>query len=298
MSRMFIFVVSFLALATTPVLARQWTDSTGKYKQEAELVDVDEHLVILKKADGHLVAVPLDKLSEADREYVQSRAGKEVIQSQAAKDRSWALIDNTKISGRVVEYGQRDVTLSRKNGQLYVNDRPYNKLPMLHQLAIPMLVSLYENRTFKDAKSIEDLIVQRRTPLKYTVDGVMLELEDGEHFPLPFVLFTEKDRNILKPGWEAWLAAEKDRQAREGESAKVRALANEYQKNRDVEHKLKMLRLASEWYDVWEVMLMARNGATASVVVFANDSLTAETIALRMNPGAQLIGTRLMRPRY
>jgi hypothetical protein len=241
--------------------------------------------------------VPLDKLSEADREYIASQAGKEAIHASASKDRNWTMVDGSKVAGRVVEYGQRELTISRKNAQLYVNDRPYSKLPGLHQLAIPMLVSHYENRPFKDAKSIEDLIVQRRKPLTYTVDGVMLELEDGEHFPLPFVLFTEKDRNVLKPGWEAWLAAEKDRQARDAESAKVRALANEYQKNRDMEHRLQMLRLASDWYDVWEVML-ARNGATASVVVFANDSLTAEMIALRMNPGAQLIGTRLMRPRY
>lgn len=299
MSRIVLGIALFLGLFL-PALAsaRQWTDSTGKYKQEADLVDFDSDVVILKKADGHLVAVPFDKLSEADQHYVQSKAATEVIQAQASKDRTWTMIDGTKVAGRVVEYGQREVTLSRKNSQLYVNDRPYAKLPGLHRLAIPLLVSHHEGRTFKDEEAIETLIVQRRKPLSYVVDGVMLELEDGEHFPLPFFLFAEKDRNILKPGWEVWLAAEKDRQARETESAKLRALANEYQKNREMEHKLKMLKLATEWYDLWEVMLLARNGQTASVIVAANDSLTAEMIALRMNPGTQLGGTRLIRSRY
>jgi len=46
---------------------RTWTDATGTYKIEAELVRVADGKVELKKADGTVVSVPLDKLSAADQ---------------------------------------------------------------------------------------------------------------------------------------------------------------------------------------------------------------------------------------
>ncbi len=47
-------VCGFAAL-TIPAQAREWTDSTGKHKQLADLVDFDDRTAILKKADGRLV---------------------------------------------------------------------------------------------------------------------------------------------------------------------------------------------------------------------------------------------------
>jgi SLA1 Homology Domain 1 (SHD1) protein len=49
---------------------RKWTDITGKFKIEAELVSLTDGNVQLKKKDGSLVSVPLDKLSQADREFI------------------------------------------------------------------------------------------------------------------------------------------------------------------------------------------------------------------------------------
>lgn len=46
---------------------RTWTDATGKFKIEAELVRVADGKVELKKTDGTTISVPLDKLSAADQ---------------------------------------------------------------------------------------------------------------------------------------------------------------------------------------------------------------------------------------
>lgn len=54
-----------------PALARTWTDSTGAYRIEAEFVDVIEGNVHLRRTDGSVIAVPLDKLSDADRDHVK-----------------------------------------------------------------------------------------------------------------------------------------------------------------------------------------------------------------------------------
>ena len=57
---------------------RTWSDTTGKFRIEAELVSVKDGTVNLKKKDGEVVSVPLGKLSKADQEFVskaESRSG-------------------------------------------------------------------------------------------------------------------------------------------------------------------------------------------------------------------------------
>ncbi len=49
---------------------RLWTDATGKYQVRAALVDSDSGQVQLRKPDGKIVPVPIDKLSLADQQYV------------------------------------------------------------------------------------------------------------------------------------------------------------------------------------------------------------------------------------
>jgi hypothetical protein len=51
---------------------RTWTDASGQYHIEAELVEHSEGNVTLKKPDGQVVTLPLEKLSPADQEYVRS----------------------------------------------------------------------------------------------------------------------------------------------------------------------------------------------------------------------------------
>ena len=49
--------------------ARIWTDSTGRYRVEAELVEVKEGMVNLRrKEDERVLEVPLAKLSKQDQE--------------------------------------------------------------------------------------------------------------------------------------------------------------------------------------------------------------------------------------
>ncbi|WP_254507472.1 SHD1 domain-containing protein [Anatilimnocola floriformis] len=51
-------------------LAREWSDATGSFKIEAELVAVRGGKVVLEKADGAIISVPLEKLSAADQKYL------------------------------------------------------------------------------------------------------------------------------------------------------------------------------------------------------------------------------------
>lgn len=65
-----------LLVAASPSWSREWTDSTGKFSVEAELVEVQGEKVILKKADGSVVTVAIARLSETDQQYVTTHAGR------------------------------------------------------------------------------------------------------------------------------------------------------------------------------------------------------------------------------
>ena len=66
-------VVGFASLLPAAEL-RTWSDSTGQFKIEARFDSVQGDLVFLKKSDGTSIKIPLDKLSNADRDYVKQQA--------------------------------------------------------------------------------------------------------------------------------------------------------------------------------------------------------------------------------
>ena len=49
---------------TSSAAARTWKDSTGKFAVEAELIDVEDNMVKLKKTSGIEISIPLDKLCQ------------------------------------------------------------------------------------------------------------------------------------------------------------------------------------------------------------------------------------------
>jgi hypothetical protein len=55
----------------SPATARKWSDKTGSFTVDAELTGVTDTVVVLKRADGNMVRVALELLSDADREYVR-----------------------------------------------------------------------------------------------------------------------------------------------------------------------------------------------------------------------------------
>ena len=56
--------VGMLMLIASSALARIWTDSTGKFSVEAELVEVKGDKVVLKTSTGSVITVPIARLSQ------------------------------------------------------------------------------------------------------------------------------------------------------------------------------------------------------------------------------------------
>ncbi|NNE01187.1 MAG: hypothetical protein HKN47_28060 [Pirellulaceae bacterium] len=57
--------------STSQSKSRTWSDITGKFKVDAEFVEVTDGKVSLKRADGRTMSIPIDKLSAADQAHVK-----------------------------------------------------------------------------------------------------------------------------------------------------------------------------------------------------------------------------------
>ena len=53
---------------------RTWTDAGGKHKIRASLVEVADGKVRLRRSDGTIIGVPIEKLSEADQKWLEKYA--------------------------------------------------------------------------------------------------------------------------------------------------------------------------------------------------------------------------------
>jgi hypothetical protein len=291
-----IVLILSIALAGIPLSAegRTWTDSTGNYKVEASLIAFNETTAVLKKENHRLVAVPIDKLSKDDLAYLETKEAVESTRQAADRTQAWTMASGLKVIGRVVDYGRKDVTIQGRLGRIYVNDRLFENLPEVYQKAMCRIVSHFENITIRDKRDLKSWVTKLRgEPRTYTCEGVLLELENGDHYGVPFFLFADDDMKLLRPGWERWLAADKDRAKKEHESFLLRSQAQAYQQDQAANRQIAMMQLQMQAYQaglfaLWEVELFPGPGVAGAplcVVVPGRDSRGAAIEAVRLNPG-------------
>jgi hypothetical protein len=276
--------------------ARIWTDSTGKYKLDAELVTFNDRNVVLKRADHEMVAVPIEKLSAADREYLKSKEAGELAQKTGEPLQTWTLRDGTQIVGRIVEYAERDLTLQRRRGKIYVNDRVFDNLPEFYQEMIPQIVAQAENLQRSDRASLEAWLVRQRSqPRTLHLEGVIIEAENGDEYAVPFSMLSDEDLMLLKPRWSAWQAAaqKNDYAGQEDHAFLLRSLAAARQRDQMVKREIAMLQLGLQAVQagvtsLWEVTLYpaaGQGGPPLWVVMPGRNSRQATEAALAKNPG-------------
>jgi CubicO group peptidase (beta-lactamase class C family) len=82
-----ILICGLLLWAAQPGWARKWSDTTGKFSVEAELVEVKADKVVLRKAGGAEITVPLARLSQVDRRYLESLDKRAPSQKEPIADR-------------------------------------------------------------------------------------------------------------------------------------------------------------------------------------------------------------------
>jgi hypothetical protein len=286
------FLVLFSAL---PSFARTWTDSTGQYKIDADLVGYNDKTVILQREDKQLGAIEIAKLSQADQEFLKSKEAEERANEVAGKKQIWTLRDGTKVPGRIVDYARRDITVQRRRGKIYANDRQFENLPEIYQRMLPKVVAHFERINNPDRRGLEAWLVrQKGQPRTFTVEGVIMELENGDEYGVPFFFLSDEDLNVLKPGWDEWLAAHKDDYYQHGDHAlMIQSLAAARQRDQAVQREIAMMQLNLQAVQagltsLWEVTLYPGRGNAGPplwVVVPGRNSQQAIAAALSQNAG-------------
>jgi hypothetical protein len=282
-----------LLLLVTPAFARKWTDATGKYSLEADLIAYDDASAVLKKKNSDLVSVTIAQLSKDDRDYLQAKQQGE-SNPQADGVQTWTLKSGLKINARIVGYGRRDVIVQRKRGSVFVNDRLFDNLPGVYKRMVPQIVSHFEKIPVNDEKELKRWAVTTKgSPRRYTCEGVLVELENGDEYGVPFFFLSDQDLKVLQPGWDRWTAADRDAEKREQEDFLVQAQAQAYQRDREankqISHlELSLLATSAGVTSLWEVYVVPRPnvaGMPTTVVVPARDSRQAAAAAVRQYPG-------------
>lgn len=285
-------------------LAHEWSDSTGNYKVSGDLIAMDETEIVIKldkpTKGRELLAFPIDKLSDADRKYLESP---ELMQklSESDKAHTWTMRNGFKLFGKVVDFAKKDVTVQRRRGRVYVNDRPMENLPELYRRMIPKIVEQYEGIKFEEDRDFTTWVTKlKATPKTYQCEGVLLELANGDEFAFPFFMFSESDQSMLKPAWEQWVNTHNAKQEQDAYQEKQRqdalylqSQAAAYQQQQAESMQIARLQLQMSAVNagltsIWEVYLYPPAGVAVypmSVVVSARNSDAASQIAMQSNPG-------------
>ena len=283
--------------------AREWSDSKGQFKLEAEVIGCNDTTAVLKTPSGRIVAVELDELSAEDQAFLKSEQTSEEPKTSADKMQNWTTKDGFKFRGRVLAYGKKQLAVQRQLGKVIINDDPFARIDQLHQKLILSIISYLENTSLKDQRQLEAWAKKLGPNVKtYQLEGVLMELESGDIIGVPFFMFAQEELSVLEPGWKYWLENTEDEEARSREDLLVQSTAEEYQRDRQNQQQIEMLKLdmlgvATGLIAIWEVMLQPSggNGRQTSVVVQAHDSEVASRMVQQKYPGYRIIGVRRVR---
>ncbi len=291
-------VVFIGLLIASPAHARIWKDVTGRYKLEADLVAFNDELVVLQRSSKELGSCPIEQLSEEDRAYLKSKEAFEIHDANLGKMQTWTTASGLKVVGKIVDYARRDVTVQTRRGRTYVNDKAFQNLPEVYRIMLRRVVETLEGVEVADDAALERWVRSLRgQPRTYTLEGVVMELENGDEYGVPFFLLSERDQQVLKAGYDEWLA---DKEKDEAETAmqmehslRLQSQAAAYQQDQAMQQQIAMMRFNMEAIrtgltSAWEVTLYPGPGTPGPplwVVMMGRNSEVATMNALMQYPG-------------
>ena len=301
-----VFLVGYFAIQFTNVVRAQqkWVDQSGNYVVTGDLLAFNDELIILRTSDGELLSMAIEDLSEASRVFLRSEEAVSVLAEAGMQ--IWTLRDGLQLVGQVVSHEVRDVTLQRRRGSLYVNDRTTQNLPPEYRKLLPLIVGQFEKQNFDDLASMEKWFNARHgfRPVTYHCEGVKLAMRNGDEFLFPYFIFSDSDRSFLEAGAKEAQLVEADSEERQRQDLYTQVRAAEYHRAREMQQadlrmqeaqfdrhikrvQLGLLAVAADVTDLWEVALIPVGGGIFQaqlVVVPARNSREASQLALARWP--------------
>lgn len=291
--RLFAFTLVCCAL-TDAVQARIWTDATGQYTVEADLFAFNNEHVIVQREDGQMGMFAIASLSDDDKSYLESEEAASLSEANLDQEQAWTMKGGFRLVGRIVDYAKVQVTLQRRRGKSWVNDRQYKTLPPVYQVIVRKSLEHLEGLEDVDDRAVDAWMVkQKGQPRVFDIEGVVVELGDGNEYTIPFFLFSSESLKILKSGWDEWIAAHSDYETQNDESFRLQSMAAAMQRERAIDREIAVANLGMNAINagvtsLWEVTLYPANGNMAApgwVVVPGRNSEQAKFNALQRYPG-------------
>ncbi len=288
--------------------ARNWSDSTGKFKVEADLIAHSKEHVVLKTKKGRLISLDVQQLSEEDRKFLASSEAAVGSLGDKDKDHVWALnIKDMKLVGALKGYYAEDYLVQTNGTAIVVNGKKERELTELFLRILPAIVNNFEGTDLADTKALNHWLKEnRKSEHKYHVEGVYLKLASGVTVAVPTFLFGTAEQEFLNPGLERWRAIQTEKlesqhkaELERKEAMMMEASARAYQANQAIQTRaqilqLEMLAVSAGVTELWEVALIPNvpYGHPFSVIVPARDSGTAEQLAIQRYPAARIAAIR------
>jgi len=300
-----LLLCAVVAAAQAPQTTREWNDASGRFLARGEYFASNADTVVVRRRNGTLVGIELNDLSTADQLFVKEQ--KTAIESSEPRPeaidqyQTWTSRNGFEVKGRIVAFRQRDVEFRRMAGLVMVNGTAFSRLPPFSQLIAIQIVAELDDPSVKTEADLNRWAAKLGTESRlYTVEGVLLKLEDGTELPVPFFMFSEADLYALRPGYEQWKDAKASEESRTREDFLLQLQAEEHNRGRMESRQIEMMKLnlmaaATGVTTIWEVFLVPPPGVFArpiSVVVPARDSLQAQQMALAQYPGFRINATR------
>lgn len=194
--------------------ARVWKDATGLYTINADLVGFDDDMVILQRENKELGSCPIDKLCKEDRDYLKSKEALEIHNSNIDQTQTWTMTNGLKLVGKIVDYERDSVVIKKQDGNVMVNDKPFDSLPVLYQDILLRVIETVESKAIPDKEALGKWVnsapeFSGGKAKTYDLEGVVFQFQDGSQYAVPFYLFDKKEEEFLKSGWNAWVESHK-----------------------------------------------------------------------------------------
>ena len=290
-------LVAISCLVSEVTFARDWTDATGKHKFSGDLIAASPETILLRGKRKTLEAYVVSELSEADQAFVKEYLESKTDDVAPEKMQTWTGREGVSLRGRVIGYGTRALVITTQSGAIQVNKTPLSRMDQIYKKMMPKIVAEFDD---KSVKTESDLALWGRKlrgkERSFTVDGVLMELENGEKIAVPLFLFSEKEREVLEAGWDTWKAETTAEEERNRESFLAEASAAEYHRSQEAAAQasqqiqlmqLGMMAVNAGIAEIWQVQMMPRPGVRARpmvVMVPAQNSAQAQALAAEKYP--------------
>ena len=307
--RLTCFLLLLLVYGLAPLRAREWSDNSGHFKIEADLVAFDGETVVLRAKAGRLLAVKLANLSADDIAYLKSPEAASFENSAPIQDSptEWSLQNGQVVRGAITGIGIQQVVIFRRDSNVHVSFNGKEIADPIYKLLLPEIVNQVASTSYKSLDELDRHLATLKPPsVTYMLPTVTITTNSG-HVAIPVFLFKKEEQHYL------WAASERLRLLQESEltseerekiAARENFLARSFGRGRLAaaalpaeisQIQLDLLAnaaLVAARAEFWEVVISPPNAYLLpfTVVVPAANSAEAEARVAAQYPGYTLVG--------